>query len=298
VTGSLKFDMAVPDAMVERGAALRTRFAVGARCGSPLPRATARRRCCSTDGAGPAACRCAPAARTEASAALRRGLRAGPGARLACVRRSSAVPVEPTTRVVLGDSLGEMLAYCAAADVAFVGGRPCCRSAGRNLLEPIAVRRADAGRPAHVQFRRDDERAIEAAPRVASRTRRRSSREVDRLLRNPRTARRCAMRQTAFMAATPRRGRSALGLARAAAIVRTTDATHEERIVARRSGCEARGGEEPERTRSYVRIPSPRATKQVDPAADSLTAEAAVDVFEVQLGERAEAALRRSTLIR
>ena len=41
-------------------------------------------------------------------------------------------------RVVLGDTMGEMLAYYAAADVAFVGGS-LLPLGGQNLIEPIAV---------------------------------------------------------------------------------------------------------------------------------------------------------------
>ena len=41
-------------------------------------------------------------------------------------------------RVVLGDSLGEMLAYYAAADVAFVAGS-LLPLGGQNLIEPIAA---------------------------------------------------------------------------------------------------------------------------------------------------------------
>ncbi len=41
---------------------------------------------------------------------------------------------------VLGDSLGEMLAYCEACDVAFVGGS-LLPLGGQNLIEPIAVGR-------------------------------------------------------------------------------------------------------------------------------------------------------------
>lgn len=54
------------------------------------------------------------------------------------VRRSEGQPVPATTGVVLGDTMGEMLAYCAAADVVFVGGslQPL---GGQNLIEPIAV---------------------------------------------------------------------------------------------------------------------------------------------------------------
>jgi 3-deoxy-D-manno-octulosonic-acid transferase len=54
------------------------------------------------------------------------------------VRRSANAPVPPGTRYVLGDSLGELLAYYEAADVAFVGGS-LAPLGGQNLIEPIAV---------------------------------------------------------------------------------------------------------------------------------------------------------------
>ncbi|HEY2819344.1 MAG TPA: lipid IV(A) 3-deoxy-D-manno-octulosonic acid transferase [Casimicrobiaceae bacterium] len=54
------------------------------------------------------------------------------------VRRSENTPVLDETRVVLGDSLGELLAYYAAADVAFVGGS-LLSLGGQNLIEPIAL---------------------------------------------------------------------------------------------------------------------------------------------------------------
>jgi 3-deoxy-D-manno-octulosonic-acid transferase len=56
-------------------------------------------------------------------------------------RRSRGAPVPAGARYALGDSMGEMLAYYAAADVVLVGGslRPY---GGQNLIEPCA-----AGRP-------------------------------------------------------------------------------------------------------------------------------------------------------
>jgi 3-deoxy-D-manno-octulosonic-acid transferase len=53
-------------------------------------------------------------------------------------RRSEAGPVPADTRVVLGDSMGEMFAYYAACDIAFVGGSLVPRG-GQNLLEACAV---------------------------------------------------------------------------------------------------------------------------------------------------------------
>ena len=57
---------------------------------------------------------------------------------IAYQRRSGDGAVEPGVRVVLGDSMGEMFAYYAAADLAFVGGSllPC---GGQNLIEACAV---------------------------------------------------------------------------------------------------------------------------------------------------------------
>jgi len=56
-------------------------------------------------------------------------------------RRSREEPVAPDTRVVLGDSMGEMFAYYAACDVAFIGGS-LLPFGGQNLIEACA-----AGKP-------------------------------------------------------------------------------------------------------------------------------------------------------
>jgi 3-deoxy-D-manno-octulosonic-acid transferase len=57
---------------------------------------------------------------------------------IAYQRRSEDRAVEPGARVVLGDSMGEMFAYYAAADLAFIGGslQPF---GGQNLIEACAV---------------------------------------------------------------------------------------------------------------------------------------------------------------
>ena len=52
-------------------------------------------------------------------------------------RRSQAAP-DGRTQVFLGDSMGEMFAYFAAADVAFVGGS-LVAVGGHNVLEPAAL---------------------------------------------------------------------------------------------------------------------------------------------------------------
>jgi len=53
-------------------------------------------------------------------------------------RRSKLQAVHATDRVVLGDSMGEMFAYYAAADVAFIGGS-LLPYGGQNLIEACSV---------------------------------------------------------------------------------------------------------------------------------------------------------------
>jgi len=57
---------------------------------------------------------------------------------LAFVRRSSGAPIPEDCRFVLGDSLGEMAAYYAACDCAFVGGS-LLPHGGQNLIEACAA---------------------------------------------------------------------------------------------------------------------------------------------------------------
>lgn len=60
------------------------------------------------------------------------------GMGLSLQRRSEEVPVQAATRVWLGDSLGEMFAYYAAADCALIGGS-LLPHGGQNLIEACAV---------------------------------------------------------------------------------------------------------------------------------------------------------------
>lgn len=57
---------------------------------------------------------------------------------LAFVRRSDGAPPESSTQLVLVDTVGELAALYAAADVAFVGGS-LVPAGGHNLLEPAAL---------------------------------------------------------------------------------------------------------------------------------------------------------------
>jgi len=81
------------------------------------------------------------------------------------VRRSSPNAVGTDVGLVLGDSLGEMLAYYAAADVAFVGGS-LLPLGGQNLIEPIAVGIPTLIGPHTFNFAQASEAAVEAGAAV------------------------------------------------------------------------------------------------------------------------------------
>lgn len=147
VTGSIKFDVVVPDAALATGAALRA--AIGAR---PVL-------LCASTREGEE--QLILAAWQQARAALPAGTllllvprhpqRFDEVAQLVAtagltVQRRSALAlagaapavVDTAIDVVLGDSMGEMFAYYAACDVAFVGGS-LLPLGGQNLIEPAAL---------------------------------------------------------------------------------------------------------------------------------------------------------------
>ncbi len=141
VTGNIKFDLAVPDDVAARGLRLRELFGAGRRvlvAGSTRPGEEALL-VEAIEAASPppdvlvVVVPRHPQRFEEVAALLAsRGRPVG--------RRSTGEPVPPQARYALGDSMGEMLAYYAAADVVFVGGslKPY---GGQNLIEPCAVGR-------------------------------------------------------------------------------------------------------------------------------------------------------------
>ena len=76
-------------------------------------------------------------------------------------RRSAGAEVPADTAVVLGDSMGEMMAYYAAADVVFIGGS-LLPLGGQNLIEPIAVGRPTVVGPHMFNFAAATDAAQEA----------------------------------------------------------------------------------------------------------------------------------------
>jgi 3-deoxy-D-manno-octulosonic-acid transferase len=142
VAGNLKFERSVGAEVVRRGAALRQRYAPGqplwvagsTREGEEAPvlaaaRAVAARHPGRVLVLAP---RHPPRFDAVAAAITAAGCR--------CVRHSSGAVCAPAGSpcVVLLDTLGELLDFYAAADVAFVGGS-LVPAGGHNLLEPAAL---------------------------------------------------------------------------------------------------------------------------------------------------------------
>jgi 3-deoxy-D-manno-octulosonic-acid transferase len=76
-------------------------------------------------------------------------------------RRSEESAVAADTQVVLGDSMGEMFAYYAACDVAFVGGS-LLPLGGQNLLEACAMGKPVLIGPHTFNFAEAAELAVQA----------------------------------------------------------------------------------------------------------------------------------------
>jgi 3-deoxy-D-manno-octulosonic-acid transferase len=137
VTGNIKFDIAPPPAQLALGDAFRQRIG-----GRPALLAA------STREGEEALIMDAVAAQAPGNVLLivvpRHPQRFDEVAALAGAkglkvqRRSDGLPLAPDTRVWLGDSMGEMFAYYAAADVALLGGS-WLPLGGQNLIESCAV---------------------------------------------------------------------------------------------------------------------------------------------------------------
>ncbi|HEX3062386.1 MAG TPA: lipid IV(A) 3-deoxy-D-manno-octulosonic acid transferase, partial [Usitatibacter sp.] len=140
VLGNVKFDLAVPESMVELGAQFRARtgdrpvwVAASTREGEEALLLDAFAAC----GADP---------RTLLAIVPRHPQRFDEVARLAAergfevARRSAEGKVPATARVLVGDSMGEMLAYYAASDLAILGGS-FLDFGGQNLIEACALGR-------------------------------------------------------------------------------------------------------------------------------------------------------------
>jgi 3-deoxy-D-manno-octulosonic-acid transferase len=104
------------------------------------------------------------------------------------LKRSDNHPVSAATQVVLGDSMGEMYAYYAACDVAFVGGS-LLPLGGQNLLEACAVGKPVIVGPHTFNFEEATERAIAEGAAVRVSDPGELMRVAEGLLRDPKRVR-------------------------------------------------------------------------------------------------------------
>jgi 3-deoxy-D-manno-octulosonic-acid transferase len=84
---------------------------------------------------------------------------------LEVARRSAEAPVAPGVRVVVGDSMGEMLAYYASADVVVMGGS-LLDFGSQNLIEACAVGKPVIVGPSTFNFEEVSKSAIAAGAAV------------------------------------------------------------------------------------------------------------------------------------
>ena len=162
VTGNVKFDLAVPEASRARGREFRAWF--GARRRVWVAGSTRE----GEEALLLEALAAAPPApdvllvivprhpqRFEEVAALAEARGFAPA------RRSDARAVDPAVRVLVGDSMGEMLAYYEAADVVIMGGS-LLPYGGQNLIEACALGRPVIVGPHTYNFEEASESAIAA----------------------------------------------------------------------------------------------------------------------------------------
>lgn len=137
VTGNLKFDVTPPEGQIELGRSWRTKYgtrpvllAASTRDGEEALLLDALDELRPVDALLVIVPRHPQRFDTVAEMIERRGL--------SYQRRSSDASVDVKARILLGDSMGEMFAYYAACDIAFVGGS-LVPVGGQNLIEACAV---------------------------------------------------------------------------------------------------------------------------------------------------------------
>ena len=109
--------------------------------------------------------------------------------RLPFQRRSECRPVAAATRIVLGDSMGEMPAYLAACDVAIIGGSLLAYGA-QNLIEACAVGRPVVIGPHTYNFAEATRFAVDAGAALQVEDARGAFAAARELLRDPERAHR------------------------------------------------------------------------------------------------------------
>jgi len=168
ITGNLKFDVVVPQSAIDLGENLRQRFgatrqvflAASTREGEEVLIMEALTKTGIPDLLIVIVPRHPQRFDQVAELLTQRGIR------FQC--RSANEAVAPETQVVLGDSMGEMFAYYAACDLAFIGGS-LLPLGGQNLIEAAAMGKPVLIGPHTFNFAEASELAVQAgaALRVA-----------------------------------------------------------------------------------------------------------------------------------
>ena len=201
VTGNVKFDMAIPPEAAARGREFRARFGAARRiwvAGSTREGEEALLLDALQAEAPPADVLLVIVPRHPQRFDEVAGLAAARG--FAVARRSDANPVGAEVRVLVGDSMGEMLAYYAAADVVLMGGS-FLEYGSQNLIEPCALAKPVIVGPSTFNFEQAADGAIASGAAVRVRDARAALAEAAAIQRDD--ARRQAMgeKAAAFVAA-------------------------------------------------------------------------------------------------
>jgi 3-deoxy-D-manno-octulosonic-acid transferase len=112
-------------------------------------------------------------------------------------RRSTGFEVDTATRVVLGDSMGELTAYYAASDVAYIGGS-LLPFGGQNLIEACAVGVPVLVGPHTYNFAEAAEKAVAAGAALRAGDAVELARTASKLLAEPDTLSRMSARALEF----------------------------------------------------------------------------------------------------
>ena len=165
ITGNLKFDVAPPPDLVAAGIEWRKQFAdrrvllaASTRDGEEALLLDAIDRIAVPDLLFVIVPRHPQRFDEVAALVSRRGL--------ASVRRSSGAAVTEATRIVVGDSMGEMAMYYAACDLVFIGGS-LLEFGSQNFIEACAVGKPVLIGPSTYNFAEAAERAVEAGAAVS-----------------------------------------------------------------------------------------------------------------------------------
>jgi len=184
VMGNLKFDIPPPDSQLEIGKSLRDSFgkarqiflAASTREGEETLLLDALHQANASDLLTVIVPRHPQRFNEVADMIEQRGFR--------MQRRSADVAILPETQIVLGDSMGELFAYYAACDIAFIGGS-LLPLGGQNLIEACAAGKPVLIGPHTFNFSQATELAIEDGAALRVQDAHELMRQLNMLLQDP-----------------------------------------------------------------------------------------------------------------